>query len=201
MKVPLDFTNVVYEANDNLGWVLSLVTLTPIYLMVMYSTLIVFRRDFGTLYAFCGQIANLVLNKILKKIIQQPRPVDSELHDFGMPSNHAQFIGFFTFFYVAQLHLNSNILPIMYRKIYIVFLLFLCVIVGYSRIYLSYHSPEQVVAGIITGALFGSCWAIAELYYGSMIGDCMCSFKLLQFFNFVDYSALNEYYQVRNLKH
>lgn len=52
------------------------VTLTPVFVMVMYATIILTRRDFQTCFICLGQLINVAINLVLKKIISQPRPED-----------------------------------------------------------------------------------------------------------------------------
>ena len=96
--VPFDLTFVRYQDNDKLGELLAckyelqkvvnhcltsiyfssfktiVITLTPIFVMVMYATILMIRRDFQTGFICAGQLANVALNLVLKKIIAQPRP-------------------------------------------------------------------------------------------------------------------------------
>mmetsp|Transcript_23998 Transcript_23998/g.44556 ORF Transcript_23998/g.44556 Transcript_23998/m.44556 type:complete len:84 (+) Transcript_23998:88-339(+) len=74
--VPFDLTYVRYENHDMLGLQLAVITLAPIFIMVMYATIILIRRDFQTCFICVGQLSNVVLNLILKKLIAQPRPED-----------------------------------------------------------------------------------------------------------------------------
>ena len=71
---PFTLTYVVYERGDILGKFLAVVTLSPIFIMVMYATLIVFRRDLQTIFVALGQIIGVLLTIIIKKNISQERP-------------------------------------------------------------------------------------------------------------------------------
>ena len=44
------------------------------FVMVMYATLIVFRREIHVVGIVAGHFLNLILNFVLKRTIQQPRP-------------------------------------------------------------------------------------------------------------------------------
>lgn len=72
--VPFSLTYVRYEENDLLGKMLALVTLSPVFIMVMYATILVIRRDIQTAFITFGQLMNVGMNLILKKIINDPRP-------------------------------------------------------------------------------------------------------------------------------
>ena len=101
--VYFDFTAVQYERGDLVGEFFALLTLAPIFAMVAFATAIVLRRDLQTVVLLAGQIANLALNLVLNRLIQQPRPNGGaggpagagdgfriKGSSSGMPSNHAQ---------------------------------------------------------------------------------------------------------------
>ncbi len=132
MLESFELTHVRYEKGDNFGFLLALISLTPVFLVIMYLTLIVFRRDVPTLFAFIGQIFGLVINYILKKIFKIPRPISSELTDEGMPSNHSQFVAFFCIYYTIQIY-SINKLNFVFKYVYMLFLIILCLLVPISR--------------------------------------------------------------------
>ncbi len=72
--VPFSLTFVRYEEGDLLGKILALFTLSPVFIMVMYATILVVRRDIQTALITMGQLINVGLNLVLKKIINDPRP-------------------------------------------------------------------------------------------------------------------------------
>jgi dolichyldiphosphatase len=72
--VPFSLTHVQYVKGDFVGFALALFTLSPVFIMVMYATLVVFRRDFQTGFIVIGQLINVGVNLVLKKIIANPRP-------------------------------------------------------------------------------------------------------------------------------
>ena len=55
-KKAFSLTYVTYEEGDILGFLAAGVTLAPIFLMVMYATLILFRREFHTMAMLVGQV-------------------------------------------------------------------------------------------------------------------------------------------------
>jgi len=119
-------------------------------------------------YYTLGIVANLLLNVVLKGIIQEPRPIfDSKkvslainhskhffyqngipFDMFGMPSGHAQSVFFsFVFVYLAlkNSHRRRDIL-----FLYLIFILLTC----YHRIHSEFHSISQVFVGALVGASF-----------------------------------------------
>ncbi|OQR88851.1 hypothetical protein THRCLA_10061, partial [Thraustotheca clavata] len=99
-KKMFTLTSVMYEADDPFGSLAALVTLSPVFIMVMYATLIVFQRDLHIIFMLIGQMTNEIVNQILKRTIDQKRPDGAEMEDAGMPSAHAQFMAFFATYVV-----------------------------------------------------------------------------------------------------
>jgi dolichyldiphosphatase len=197
MKVPLENTYVRYEENDKIGLIMAYITLTPIYLMVMYASIIILRRDFSTIYALAGQCVNLVANKILKRVINQPRPLEAlDLSDSGMPSNHCQFMGFFCTYYAIQF-LSVRLLAYRDKSLYVSALFITLGLVCYSRYYLSYHTPEQIVAGAFTGSLIGVFWVLLDALYGKAISATICSLPIVDWLGVRDFSPLQQYMSLR----
>ena len=94
-KASFSLTHVEYDEGSVAGFLMAGLTLAPVYVMVMYATLVVVRREIHTLAMLCGQLVNLAINFVLKRLIRQPRPTGTSMGGHGMPSNHAQFIFFF----------------------------------------------------------------------------------------------------------
>ena len=106
------------------------------------------------------QLLNEGVNYALKRIIRQPRPVDlvrHHLESFGMPSDHSQFM-FFAASYAMLFTLLRWGQPLYGKMFYCVAALSLAVVVSMSRVYLMYHTAEQVAVGAIAGAALGSLW-------------------------------------------
>lgn len=169
-------THVEYDATNPINKLLALFSLSPVFIMVMFATLIIFRRDFQTIFSVIGQLLCIGINLIIKHIIKQPRPIfhqkytsDNNIGDisvveseYGMPSNHSQFICHFATFYSLQLLLKCWSLPVFYRLLYSIMLILLAAITSYSRFQLEYHSVEQVLVGCFVGAISGFTWYIVS---------------------------------------
>ena len=190
-RVPFSFTYVKYVKGDLQGQLLALVTLTPIYVMVSYATLIAYRRDTTSVLNCCGQLVNLLLNLLLKRLFDLPRPEEAaEMEDPGMPSNHAQFIGFFATLNVLQLMYAPSSLDLVYRLLYSFCLVTLAALVCYSRHYLRYHSSDQIIVGAMVGAVFAALWHHMLRVYGRRVIDGAMRWPIVRFLRIRDYSRM-----------
>jgi dolichyldiphosphatase len=91
---------------------------------------------------------------------------------YGMPSSHAQFVTFFsvtlTFFLLFRHvpHPTDTHTPFSFFQRFILSVLALvsAATVASSRIYLSYHTPKQVMVGCAAGAIFAVFWFAFTTY-------------------------------------
>jgi len=85
---------------------------------------------------------------------------------YGMPSSHSQFVAFFSIslsFFLLFRHMPSAsasdtpwTLP--ERLVLSVLACLGASAVAYSRVYLNYHTPKQVMVGAAAGVLFAVAW-------------------------------------------
>lgn len=139
------------------------------------------------LYSFSGLVANKLLNIVLKYSIRQPRPPNPWKSGYGMPSDHAQFMGYiccfsFLIYGFLQRHRRDILLPHPFVLVLPVCVsLFVC----YSRVAIGVHSTVQVVLGFLFGFFFAYCWyhlgvIIYSKYYapGLVSGHTPTSFPM-----------------------
>ena len=74
-RVPVELTFVTFEKGDLVGSLLASVSLVPLAVIISYASVIVFKRDWTAIVGLTGQLLNELLNALLKKNIQEPRPV------------------------------------------------------------------------------------------------------------------------------
>ncbi|KAK0546377.1 hypothetical protein OC861_004706 [Tilletia horrida] len=158
-------THVRYDADDPLAQLLALITLSPIFLLCAYTTIILYRRELTFINALLGQLGCEAVNWGLKRLIRQPRPHDHIGDGYGFPSSHSQFVGFFAAFFVCHFVLHHppprkprtliNTMRRIEHAIAIALIVVLSALVCYSRYYLMYHSVAQIVAGSIIGVALG----------------------------------------------
>lgn len=121
---------------------------------------LLFRPSALTLFSFSGLFANKLLNMILKYTIRQPRPSNPWKKGYGMPSDHAQFMGFVACFAVLAYEFLHQERPHIHLppKISLLIPLVVALFVCYSRLAIGVHSFEQVYLGFVFGALFALIW-------------------------------------------
>lgn len=168
--------------------------LVPQGLCVVYATLIWSNREIEIFLMFAGQMACEALNWVLKRYIKQERPrgtstqsnpphasrhhvltnSPAEMHGkgYGMPSSHAQFVSFFSVTLALFLlfrhvpHPTDTHTPFSFGgRVLLSLLALVCAgAVAASRIYLSYHTPNQVLVGCAAGAAFALAWFAFTTY-------------------------------------
>jgi len=188
--------HVVYPKGDKIGQLLALTSLAPLALLVMFATLIVFRRDLHTMAYFSGILFSEAFNWLVKHWIREPRPcAGKRLHwvEFGWPSSHAQFMCFFAtylclFLYVRLRRQNTIAAhrEALWKSLVAVATVSLTTMVAASRIYLGYHTFSQVLWGGIIGATLGVLWFL--------LVHCV----LTPFFPIVSSWRISEYFMIRD---
>ncbi len=121
---------------------------------------------------FAGQLACEAINFCLKRIIREERPKSMHGNGYGMPSSHAQFVAFFAVHLTLFLLLRHkprrfddgkgyhNPMTLATRAGLSVLTMAGAAAVAWSRIYLSYHTPKQVLVGLIAGTVSAVGWFI-----------------------------------------
>ncbi|CAH1271482.1 DOLPP1 [Branchiostoma lanceolatum] len=170
---PISLTHVEYEEGDLLGKGLAWCSLTPVFILVGFGTLLLFRRELHTISFLAGILLNEAVNWVLKHLIREPRPCRGHsvvFSEYGMPSSHAQFMWFFSTYIVLFLYVRlhqsytSTLLENMWKHLTAVGVFLLSMLVSYSRVYLRYHTTVQVAAGAAAGIPLGIVWfAIVQL--------------------------------------
>jgi dolichyldiphosphatase len=173
----LSVTHVYYDPDDPLSLFCAYLALIPQGLCVVYVTLVLFTREVEIGLTFTGQVACEVLSFVLKRLIKEQRPPRMHGNGYGMPSSHAQFMAFWSLSVVLFLlvrhrppaastakHPDASYhqpWSFVQRLGVGVAAVALAALTAWSRIYLNYHTPRQVVAGLGAGILFALVWFAA----------------------------------------
>ncbi|XP_005104964.2 dolichyldiphosphatase 1 [Aplysia californica] len=167
----VSLTHVEYPKGDFLGLILAWFSLLPFMLIVSFVTLTLFRRDLHTIAFFAGIVMNEAINLAVKHTVREPRPLRGRQNlytEYGMPSSHSQFMWFFatyfTLFLLIRLYKNSNIIDDLWKYACGAGGVICAFIVGWSRVYLKYHTVSQVVLGGALGSVMAGLWfALVQL--------------------------------------
>ena len=130
--------------------------MTPFLLLFGTISVTYVKRDLKSALFLAGLGASLIVNKILKETIRQDRPESDHVFkntNYGMPSDHTQFMMFFTVYYVLLcIHErrqteSKDTFELVINNLECLGLSFVSAVVAFSRVYLRYHTIEQVYQG------------------------------------------------------
>ncbi|PKU35872.1 hypothetical protein llap_13823 [Limosa lapponica baueri] len=156
------------SCGDFSGQLLAYLSLGPIFIIVGFVTLIIFKRELHTISFLGGLAFNEGVNWLIKNVIREPRPCE-EAHStvttkYGMPSSHSQFMWFFSVYSFLFLYLrmhqtnNARFLDLLWRHVLSICLVTVALLVSYSRVYLLYHTWSQVLYGGVAGSIMAIAW-------------------------------------------
>ncbi|KAI5806636.1 phosphatidic acid phosphatase type 2/haloperoxidase [Peziza echinospora] len=154
----LSLTHVYYNPHDPLSLVSAWLALVPQALVISYTVLSWGQREIELILMFVGQLGCEAVNWALKRLIKENRPTQMHGKGYGMPSSHSQFVAFFSVYITLWVFFrNRHLSPTKSLAISSISLLSAAAICA-SRIYLSYHTPKQVLAGIVAGVVIAVAW-------------------------------------------
>ncbi|KAI5959567.1 uncharacterized protein KGF55_005211 [Candida pseudojiufengensis] len=202
--VPFDQTYVLYDPNDIVSIVSVQFTLLPIYIMVFYTSWFLITREIEPVIVVGGHLFSEILNKIIKKLVKNPRPdfhlqfggIGTDLN-YGMPSAHSQFIGFFVAYFTCIIFKK---IPNLNKRIKIgsgLVFGFVALGVTSSRVYLQYHTWQQVIVGVDLGLLIGLFWFLVSTFVRDVgIVDWVLNWPIVRVFYVKD----SYYYNYKTFK-
>lgn len=188
-SIPFDLTYILYDPNDVISTICVQFSLLPIYIMVFYTSWFLITREIEPVIIVGGHLIGEVTNKIVKHIVKQPRP---DFHkdfgsgsyglSYGMPSAHSQFMGFFAAYYICTILMKVP-LRRWQKAIGVVALGTAALGVAFSRVYLLYHTSEQVFVGVVLGAVLGTgFFVVASLARDIGLVDWVLSWRVVRLF-------------------
>ncbi|MCO5558059.1 hypothetical protein L7F22_011635 [Adiantum nelumboides] len=156
-------THVRYHAEDSLGLFFAWASLLPVFISLGgFITHFIFRRELQTMFFALGLLVAQYFSEFVKKAVKESRPFTCEALEMcdshGWPSSHSVYMSFFSI-YLTLLAARRLTFATSYGKAFTMVVAWpFAAVVMYSRIYLGYHTPAQVVAGGILGLMLGSVW-------------------------------------------
>ncbi|GIL93021.1 hypothetical protein Vretimale_15453 [Volvox reticuliferus] len=164
-----DFSCVYYNEGDNLGKILAYAALLPYVLILHHASQFYGRRDIHEGVIVVAFVLNEGIARGLKHGLRHPRPTATcaklDLCDsYGMPSSHTQSIAF-AFMLHLLLHLRGwggkSLGTRLIGACEVVGLGVAALLTASSRVYLGYHSIDQVVVGGLLGVAIGAmCFTV-----------------------------------------
>ncbi|KAG8447991.1 hypothetical protein GDO86_015188 [Hymenochirus boettgeri] len=131
------------DLGDVYGQLLAYLSLGPIFILISFLTLIIFKRELHTISFLLGLVINEGVNWLIKNIIREPRPCEGAhvtvTTEYGLPSSHSQFMWFFSAYSFLFLYLrmhqtnNARFLDLLWRHVLSLCLLTAACLVSYSR--------------------------------------------------------------------
>uniref|UniRef100_A0A7S3AJC8 Dolichyldiphosphatase n=1 Tax=Haptolina ericina TaxID=156174 RepID=A0A7S3AJC8_9EUKA len=190
-RQPFSLTYVSYTPGDKVGLLCALLALAPVFIIVAYATLFVSRREAHLIWMLIGQLLNVALNAALKAAIGQPRPPGADHDGMGMPSDHAQFMGFWACYGALFLAIHVPRLGRSgWRSLLILAMCVLALAVAASRVYLGYHTVAQISVGLGVGSAVSFVWFAM---YTTWLRPCLGAW--------VSNSAVCRYLLIRDAAH
>jgi dolichyldiphosphatase len=175
-KIPV-VLNIHKNPDDPVSYACAWLALVPQGLCVVYATLIWSTREVEIMLMFAGQLACEALNFALKRLIKEERPSQMYGKGYGMPSSHAQFVSYFSIsltLFLLLRHIppknpiaSHTPLNIASRISLSILALVNAALVAWSRIYLNYHTPKQVLIGCAAGTASAILWFMATSFLRS----------------------------------
>ena len=210
---PFSLTFVEYQEGDVIGLALAASSLIPLFIVVTAVTTIFIRRDIHSIAFFAGLAINYVSNACLKFYMAEERPRvisgRSHFNRYGMPSTHAQFMTYvaayqclFVLFRLS--HKGGSLLEWLWKVTWCAGNLAVAVTVIYGRVYLYYHTVEQVVYGAAFGSLYAVAWfAVTHWVLSPALFPYLASTRAAEFFLLRDLTDIPhvvwfEYVNARN---
>ncbi|XP_055803895.1 lipid phosphate phosphatase epsilon 1, chloroplastic-like isoform X3 [Solanum dulcamara] len=122
----------------------------------VFGIIFLWRHDAGALWAVSGSILNAGLSTVLKRILNQERPVSTIRSDPGMPSSHAQSIFYIVMFCIVSMveYFGLNGITAVIGALIFAVGSYL----SWLRVSQQLHTTSQVAVGAALGCSFSVFW-------------------------------------------
>jgi len=150
------------------GWATGLMVFitiffSPVTLPIFAALLVIWfllkKQTKKAVLVIIGLGGGFLLEVGLKMIIARPRPPyqlaiinDYSLTSYSFPSGHAMLA--IIFFAIMVYCFKDHFKNPLARRLYIIVNIFLCALVGFSRLYLGVHWFSDVIGGFIIGIIW-----------------------------------------------
>ena len=141
-----DITFPIVKFITNFGGVIGLIVIA----IITSTILIINKKKLMGILLLVNLACSALLNQILKRIVQRPRPTEYRLIEesgYSFPSGHSMISTAFYGFLIYLIFKNAKNKYVKWTSI--IFLSILIALIGISRIYLGVHYTSDVMAGFI----------------------------------------------------
>lgn len=139
-----DITLPIAKLITNFGGVIGLIIIS----IIVSSILIIKNKKLMGILIWVNLACSALLNQILKRVVQRPRPTEYRLieeNGYSFPSGHSMVSAAFYGFFIYLIFKNIKNKYIKWGSI--LFFGVLIILIGISRIYLGVHYTSDVMAG------------------------------------------------------
>ena len=141
-----DVTFPIVKFITNFGGVIGLIVIA----IITSTILIIKKKKLMGILLLVNLACSALLNQILKRIVQRPRPTEYRLIEesgYSFPSGHSMISTAFYGFLIYLIFKNVKNKYVKWTSI--IFLSILIALIGISRIYLGVHYTSDVMAGFV----------------------------------------------------
>lgn len=141
-----DITFPIVKFITNFGGVIGLIVIA----IITSTILIIKKKKLMGILLLVNLACSALLNQILKRIVQRPRPTEYRLIEesgYSFPSGHSMISTAFYGFLIYLIFKNVKNKYVKWTSI--IFLSILIALIGISRIYLGVHYTSDVMAGFV----------------------------------------------------
>lgn len=141
-----DITLPIAKFITNFGGVTGLLIIS----IISSSLLIINKKKLMGILIWVNLASSALLNQILKRLVQRPRPTEYRLieeNGYSFPSGHSMVSAAFYGFFIYLIFKNVKNKYIKWSSI--TFFSILIFLIGISRIYLGVHYTSDVMAGFV----------------------------------------------------
>lgn len=141
-----DITLPIAKFITNFGGVIGLLIIS----VISSSLLIINKKKLMGILIWVNLASSALLNQILKRLVQRPRPTEYRLieeNGYSFPSGHSMVSAAFYGFFIYLIFKNVKNKYIKWSSI--TFFCILIFLIGISRIYLGVHYTSDVMAGFV----------------------------------------------------
>ncbi|CDP01987.1 unnamed protein product [Coffea canephora] len=123
---------------------------------VLFGIFLLVRHDAAALWAAWGSVMNMAMGIMLKRLLNQERPVSNLRSDPGMPSSHALSISYITTYIILSViqYWGLNGITAAISGIF----LSIGSYFSWLRVSQQLHTISQVVVGALLGTVFSTLW-------------------------------------------